>query len=99
MARSTQFVGHTDSVDRFLQNCVRCEPIGVVDGMFGEHIHDLSVYVDVFGTEWREFVQDEPWSSGPMIFLGLKSESHVLGWMQKRSEKVMVDRESGQYWI
>lgn len=99
MARTTQFIGHTNSVYAYLDKCQKCEQAGVVEGMFGEIAYNLFVYVDCFGTEWREFVQAEPWSSGPMIFLGLKSESQVFGWTKKPSSKEMVDRENGLYWV
>jgi len=47
------------------------------DGMFGEEI-PLHEYALRNGETWREIVQAEPWSSGPVIFLCLEDEMKKL---------------------
>lgn len=43
-----------------------------VEGMFGETVHYLREYVLIDGRIVEEYVQAEPWSSGPVIFLSLR---------------------------
>lgn len=42
-------------------------------GMFDGESGDLMVYTLCDGTEVEEYIQAEPWSSGPMIFLALRN--------------------------
>ncbi len=41
-------------------------------GMFEEPVHKLTTYKHKNGKEIEEYIQAEPWSSGPMIFLALR---------------------------
>ena len=41
-------------------------------GMFGEFVCNLKEYTTKDGKKVIEFIQAEPWSSGPCIFLALK---------------------------
>lgn len=41
-------------------------------GMFEEKVHTLQVYKMRDGSFVEEYIQAEPWSSGPMIFLALR---------------------------
>ena len=47
--------------------------IGIVEGMFGEEIHKLKQYKIKQKVLIEEYVQAEPWSSGPCIFLALRN--------------------------
>ena len=54
-------------------------------GMFDE----LSLYeYDLKdGTKAQEFIQRENWSSGPMIWLGLKTKDKIFKWNEKNLEE------------
>ena len=104
MARSTQFIGHTTEVSTFLKTCEKLEKCGEVAGMFGEHVYDLHKYKDSRGNVWKEKVQAEPWSSGPMIFLCIEkvsSEKQIqCGWKQDDSVRGQeFDYELGLFWV
>lgn len=103
MSRSTQFVGLSDSAEKWIQKycihntvstttitadesgkvmsksvnitrtpCTKLIKGGKVLGMFGEVVHELKSYTTKTGYEVIEFIQADPWSSGPVIFLALK---------------------------
>lgn len=78
--RTTQFRGHTEMVENFLKHCQKKEKIGEVLGMCDEHVCDLFRYEDNRGNLWDEVVQAEPWSAGPVIFLGIQSNGYFDGW-------------------
>ena len=44
-----------------------------VEGMFDEVVHTLKEYEMNDGTKIEEYIQAEPWSSGPCIYLALKN--------------------------
>lgn len=47
--------------------------LGDVEGMFGEKVYQLQQFIHrKTGKKFEEYVQTEPWSSGPMIFLALR---------------------------
>lgn len=49
-----------------------------ITGMFNEHVDFLRQYETHTGEKVETFIQAEPWSSGPCIFLALKySESGI----------------------
>jgi len=48
-----------------------CEVIGQYEGMFGD-IYDLRRYNLKSGLTADEFLQADPWSSGPCFFIGLR---------------------------
>lgn len=98
--RSTQFIGHTNSVKSFLSFCKKGEYISTVEGMFDEEVYDLHYYTDNNGIVWEEFVLASPWSSGPMIFLGIKNKNNlVMGWKLDRNTKGEVDWEKETYFV
>ena len=84
--RTTQLIGHTHEVETFLMLLEKMEGvaltcIGEITGMFGEKIRNLYSYTIPEGEVWEEFIQAEPWSSGPMIFLAIKnSRGEIKGW-------------------
>lgn len=103
MARSTQFIGHTADVAAFLETCEKLEKCGEVTGMFDEHVCDLHKYKDKYGNVWKERIQAEPWSSGPMIFLCIQGEfdgtTQTKGWTVNSSLKGEYDPVAGEYYV
>ena len=99
--RSDQHMGLTPDAIAFLEGheipekcCKECkrpfprelEVIGHYHGMGGEyplHRHELADgdYVD-------EYIQAEPWSSGPCFFLGLQLVDSVFEWDQEDIDNV-----------
>ena len=77
--RLTQFIGLTSNAKLFLQlNAVQViDTVGKVTGMFNEHVTDLKSYLLTDGRICQEYVQAEPWSSGPCIFLALRYHEGV----------------------
>jgi len=53
-------------------NLVKCEPSGEYEGF---DTHRLMKYTLPNGDVYQEFVQAEPWSSGPCTFLALKDKT------------------------
>lgn len=98
MSRSDQYIGMTEAATKFLQEnevveepCPHCQrpypvirkEIATYSGMFGE---DYSLYRHELkdGRTADEFLQAEPWSSGPMFFIGLKvSDGTEFLWPDK----------------
>lgn len=99
MGRSTQFIGHTNRVIDFLSTCERVEKIGEVTGMFDEPVADLHRYRDADGNLWDEVVEFEPWSSGPVIFLGIRCGDRWMGWEPVSASHEFVDYESGEFYM
>jgi len=103
MSRSTQLIGHTDKVSRFLQKCKKSDKLKPIKGMFGEDVYMLHKYIDKKGRVWKEFVQTAPWSSGPMIFLaiGCKATGKMKGWEARRpyGGDEVVDYQKGIFWV
>lgn len=110
MSRTTQFIGLTAHAVAFIKEtgCV-CQPSDThVVGMFDEKIplrkwlwtdKDANYVI-------REFVQEIPWSSGPMIFTCLeiawtpKSRSLILTWVSDpREEGNEYNYERGTMWV
>lgn len=88
MSRSTQFIGLSDSADEFVSGL---EVFGVGDdttGMFDEKI-PLGQWRDKNGFIYREVVQTEIWSSGPMIFTCLIKETRPTEFIFKWSEETI----------
>ncbi len=65
--------GHVEQFARSVEeNLVKCEPSGLTyEGMFGDEYQFLR-YTFPDGRVWQEYMQAEPWSSGPVFFLALK---------------------------
>jgi len=115
MSRSTQYIGLTADGSSFVSNAISSKRFKLTEGMFGE---------DIDGFEYtlkspdnpnqtliaREEVQDEPWSSGPMIFTHLKLTSmsedgsekdlgYMFSWVRDSTTDGEVDYEKGFYWV
>jgi hypothetical protein len=73
MARSTHFIGLTPKAEEFLKTCTLKEKYDVATGMFDEEVCDLNIYTTPTGELVEEYVQCDPWSSGPVIFLSLRT--------------------------
>lgn len=52
----------------------KVEDIAAVDGAWTEKFFTLHRYTLVDGTVYEEYIQAEPWSSGPMYFIALKTK-------------------------
>lgn len=90
MSRQTQLAGLTDSARNFIEQRGKFLENGdSVLGMFEEEAYILRKFQDsVTGANFEEFVQAEPWSSGPVIFIGLKwsytgKPVQGMNWSQK----------------
>lgn len=101
MSRCDQFAGLPNEAVEFLNenllppitcptcNCIRpfkTEVVGHFSGMFGDQ-YDLSRHQLKDGGWADEFVQASPWSSGPVFFLGLRTNTgQVFLWPQETIE-------------
>lgn len=66
--------GRTESFDRAVMMPVaKTEVVGVIPGFYGDDI-PLVRYTMPNGRVFTEYVQAEPWSSGPCYFIALKNE-------------------------
>jgi hypothetical protein len=54
-------------------SAIRQREVGEFEGMFGEP-HPLNAY-EIEGRWYEEYVQADPWASGPCVFLALKDEA------------------------
>jgi len=100
--RTTQYIGHCDKSLNILKNCEKREKIEEIFGMFGEHIIDIFLFYDPKTNKYyREFEQYCPWSSGPMIFLGLKDEEgNEYGWEYvDKGLGEYIDYKEGCFWV
>lgn len=77
MSRQTNFIGFNERCRKFAQDNllesyfeILLDPI---EGMFGEVAYTTKGYVhnNTKRLEYKEYLQDEPWSSGPCIFMAL----------------------------
>lgn len=100
MGRSTQFIGLNCAGQKFITNLISIEDVSnFTFGMFGEEI-PLGVWRDKEGKIWTEFVQDTPWSSGPMIFTALKSGKEIVClWELDEKLDKEFDQEKGKYYV
>ena len=105
MSRSTSYIGLSKEAREFLKenaviepvtfnngygDCTIYRPVGVktgVCGMFEEC--ELQTYIMKDGSEAEEFVQFDPWASGPWIFVGLKHNDNVIGWTEAEVDERM----------
>jgi hypothetical protein len=75
MSRSTQFIGLSDRAKAFIADnqlqVVSSDDEETIDGMFGEPVHTIQYYYVGGHLAYKEYIQAEPWFSGPMIFLAL----------------------------
>lgn len=100
MGRENHYVGLTAECERFVASLERLN-CGVFFGMFDEEF-PLYVYVDKeTGEEWEEFVQYEPWSSGPWFLIGLRNKrtGEVKGWKHVVSEVSFVNPITGEFYL
>lgn len=52
------------------------------------------------GVIWEEFIQYLRFFSGPVFFLGIKSENgEVRGWKEDTNAKEIIDHENGLFYI
>jgi len=80
MSRETQYIGLNKYAHDFVKNAIKTETYIMTQGMFGENIEGTIYYMPVPYPEldvneeyyYKEIVQYEPWSSGPMIFTCLQ---------------------------
>ena len=78
MSRCTQIIGLTDKAEEWInKNCESISPIdsgNTYEGMFGgkEDTYKLYKYLTKTGREVEEYIQAEPWSSGPCFFIALR---------------------------
>lgn len=70
MARQDQIIGLNERGRKLVEGAQR-EVVGTYTGMFGDP-HDLMEYRFRDGRVFTEYVQTEPWSSGPCFFIALK---------------------------
>ncbi len=75
--RTTQFIGlNGNAFDWLDKNCIIQESLPIdlepIYGMFEEEVHILKQYTTNENRFVEEYVQAEPWSSGPCIFLALR---------------------------
>src|SRR3990167_1852298 len=99
--RCSQFIGHTKDVQDYLNKCTNMGQQGMVKGMFDEDIYPLSVFTDKNLQFWQEFEQYCLWSSGPMIFLGIRTPDGIIkGWTRKEElVSVEFDQIKGELYI
>lgn len=78
--------GYKQALYDYLPKQFITNPIGVVTGMFDEEVHTLLEYKLTDGNWVEEYIQAEPWSSGPVIFLALRdkeSKRVIVEWSQE----------------
>ena len=78
--------GYKQALLDYLPKQFITNPIGVVTGMFDEEVHTLLEYKLIDGNWVEEYIQAEPWSSGPVIFLALRekeSKRVIVKWPQE----------------
>jgi len=54
-----------------LQSTTNDETPEQLEGMFGEPVWDIHYYYENGCLKYKDYVQAEPWSSGPCIFIAL----------------------------
>ena len=78
--------GYKQALHDYLPKTFISNPIGVVTGIFEEEVHTLLEYKLIDGNWVEEYIQAEPWSSGPVIFLALRekeSKRVIVKWPQE----------------
>lgn len=92
MARTDQFVGLTERALDIVVNCATRQPADVYETAWNG-CWPLHLYTMKDGTVYMEYVQETPWSSGPMYFLGLKDKDgnpiKDLLWTEEEIEKMI----------
>ena len=83
--------GYKQALIDYLPKSFITNPIGVVTGMFGEEVHTLLEYKLKDGSSVQEHIQSEIWSSGPVIFLELRTLSGITiaSWSDKDMENYL----------
>ena len=76
MSRQTNLMGLSDKALKFikekqLQSTINDEGPETFIGMFGEDIWNVHYYYENGICKYKDFIQAEPWSSGPCIFIAL----------------------------
>jgi hypothetical protein len=57
---------------------IKTEIIGKIEGAWNDHVADLNRYTLPSGDVYEEYIQAEPWSSGPCYFIALKRNGEVV---------------------
>ena len=104
--RTTQFVGLTNRADEYVKkNSVDINHNGdTIDDMFGSPYYQCATFTHKNGKTFEEYLQECPWSSGPMIFLALR---YVGGnpiksslWISDESAREEeYNSKTGKYWV
>ena len=74
--RETQFIGLNGYAKMFIENHIKLGGVELMEwvtGMFDEPVWQIRRFMDKeSGKKFEEYIQAEPWSSGPCIFLALR---------------------------
>lgn len=110
MSRSDQYIGLTKRGDELIAkikktSCMQ-ESCYVCDQAFNPYpIHGIQLVTK--DVTYKEELQEEMWSGGPMYFthIGIYSNKtgkligHVCSWREDKNLKYDCDYEEGTYWI
>jgi hypothetical protein len=116
MSRQTQYIGLNKYAEDYVENAVHVETYDMTTGMFGEPIKGRIFYMpeDKYGNYdiLIEYVQDVPWSSGPMIFTCIEckfvhhkqgldtfNDSYFMWMIDPGLGSCECDYETGRYWV
>lgn len=100
--RCTQYIGLTNAAKKFvaeMQDISKEHPENKTFGMFEEDV-PLSVWKDKDGTIYFENLQCSPWSSGPMLFTRLVSNTGrvMFEWFEDINSRE-YNPETGGYYV
>jgi hypothetical protein len=103
--RTTQYIGLNALALEFVATLEKLDIKHFTTGMFEEEV-PLGVWKDTDGTIYKEVVQIEPWSSGPMIFTcvevyGVKPKMWLHQWIEcvPHRQHECVDFTRGTYFV
>ena len=100
--RTTQFMGFTPRGEEFIKELKikyapieynnEGQPVDVI-GMFGELIYLCWFYYEGTKLKYHEYIQADPWSSGPCIFMAIWDDENNCPvketlWDEKEIENV-----------
>lgn len=106
--RTTQYIGLTKDAQRFVKYMAP-KRIVITQGMFDEDVLGCEYVPQMAsaheGTIFREIVQAEPWSSGPMIFtclLNTQTGEKMFEWINENcsnGEWNEFSEEEGKFYV
>jgi len=117
MSRTTQYIGLNSYATKWVERAIKEETYDMTTGMFDETIEGKIYYLYCKSPNmksiFKEVVQTEPWSNGPMIFTCLQwtlvKESGqeidmgiLFKWMGDPSLKydhIEVDYNTGRFYV